>query len=53
MIDQSHNLKGKIEAMLQTVCMAQELFAKTAMLESQLEYFEAEDEMQEAEGLTP
>ncbi len=32
---------------------AQELFAKTAMLESQLEYFEAEDEMQEAEGLTP
>jgi outer membrane protein TolC len=32
---------------------AEELFAKTAMLESQLEYFEAEDEMQEAEGLTP
>ncbi len=25
MIDQSHNLKGKIEAMIQTVCIAQEL----------------------------
>jgi L-rhamnose isomerase / sugar isomerase len=32
MIDQSHNLKGKIEAMLQTVCMAQELFAKAALV---------------------
>ena len=28
MIDQSHNLKGKIEAMIQTVDMAQELFSK-------------------------
>src|ERR1700676_1720417 len=32
MIDQSHNLKGKIEAMLQTVCMAQELFAKACLV---------------------
>ena len=32
MIDQSHNLKGKIEAMIQTVCMAQELFAKAALV---------------------
>lgn len=32
MIDQSHNLKGKIEAMIQTVTMAQELFAKAAMV---------------------
>jgi L-rhamnose isomerase/sugar isomerase len=31
-IDQSHNLKGKIEAMIQTVCMAQELFAKAALV---------------------
>jgi L-rhamnose isomerase/sugar isomerase len=32
MIDQSHNLKGKIEAMLQTVCTAQELFAKACLV---------------------
>jgi len=32
MIDQSHNLKGKIEAMLQTVSMAQELFAKACLV---------------------
>ena len=25
MIDQSHNLKGKMEAMVQTVCTAQEM----------------------------
>ncbi len=30
MVDQSHNLKGKIEAMIQTVCTAQELYAKAA-----------------------
>jgi L-rhamnose isomerase / sugar isomerase len=33
MIDQSHNLKGKIEAMIQTVCVAQELFARAALVE--------------------
>jgi len=33
MIDQSHNLKGKIEAMLQTVNMAQQLFAKAALVD--------------------
>jgi L-rhamnose isomerase/sugar isomerase len=33
MIDQSHNLKGKIEAMLQTVAMAQELWAKAALVD--------------------
>lgn len=32
MIDQSHNLKGKIEAMIQTVKMAQELYAKAALV---------------------
>jgi L-rhamnose isomerase / sugar isomerase len=33
MIDQSHNLKGKIEAMIQTVKMAQELYAKSALVD--------------------
>jgi L-rhamnose isomerase/sugar isomerase len=33
MIDQSHNLKGKIEAMIQTVAMAQELWAKAALVD--------------------
>ena len=33
MIDQSHNVKGKIEAMIQTVCAAQELYAKAAMVD--------------------
>jgi len=33
MIDQSHNLKGKIEAMIQSVCTAQELHAKAALVD--------------------
>src|SRR5262249_4367814 len=33
MIDQSHNLKGKIEAMIQTVQIAQELAAKAALVD--------------------
>ena len=33
MIDQSHNLKGKMEAMIQTVCTAQELYAKAALVD--------------------
>ena len=33
MIDQSHNLKNKIEAMVQTVCNAQELFARAALVD--------------------
>jgi L-rhamnose isomerase/sugar isomerase len=33
MIDQSHNLKGKIEAMIQTVTMAQELYAKAVLVD--------------------
>src|SRR5438045_5758384 len=32
MIDQSHNLKGKIEETIQTVTMAQQLFAKAALV---------------------
>jgi L-rhamnose isomerase/sugar isomerase len=33
MIDQSHNLKSKIEAMIQTVVYAQELYAKAALVD--------------------
>jgi L-rhamnose isomerase/sugar isomerase len=33
MIDQSHNLKGKIEAMIQTVQAARELYAKAALVD--------------------
>jgi L-rhamnose isomerase / sugar isomerase len=33
MIDQSHNLKGKVEAMIQTVVTAQELFAKALLVD--------------------
>ena len=33
MIDQSHNLKGKIEAMIQSVVTAQELYAKAALVD--------------------
>jgi L-rhamnose isomerase/sugar isomerase len=33
MIDQSHNLKGKMEAMVQTVCTAQELWLKAALVD--------------------
>jgi L-rhamnose isomerase / sugar isomerase len=35
MVDQSHNLKGKIEAMIQTVVMAQQLFAKAALVDAE------------------
>jgi L-rhamnose isomerase/sugar isomerase len=33
MIDQSHNLKGKMEAMIQTVCTAQEIYAKASLVD--------------------
>jgi len=32
-VDQSHNLKGKIEAMIQTATVAQQLFAKAALVD--------------------
>ena len=35
MIDQSHNLKGKMEAMVQTVTVAQELFLKASLVDRQ------------------
>jgi L-rhamnose isomerase / sugar isomerase len=33
MVDQSHNLKGKIEEMIQTVMTAQELYGKAALID--------------------
>ena len=33
MVDQSHNLKPKIEAMIQTVMTAQKLFAKACLVD--------------------
>ncbi len=33
MVDQSHNLKGKMEAMVQTVVTAQELYARAALVD--------------------
>lgn len=36
MIDQSHNLKPKIEAMIQTVTTAQELFAKACLVDHEV-----------------
>jgi len=35
MIDQSHNLKGKMEATVQTVVTAQELWLKAALIDRQ------------------
>lgn len=35
MIDQSHNLKGKVEAMVQSVTTAQELYAKASLIDSE------------------
>ena len=50
MIDQSHNLKGKMEAMVQTVCTAQELFAKAALVDrEQLATLQDECRLVEAE----
>jgi len=36
MIDQSHNLKGKMEAMVQTVVAAQELYLKAALVDREI-----------------
>jgi L-rhamnose isomerase/sugar isomerase len=36
MIDQSHNLKGKMEAMVQSVVTAQELYARAALIDVNL-----------------
>ena len=52
MIDQSHNLKGKMEAMVQTVATAQELWLKAALVDrEQLEYLQDKCELVAAEEL--
>lgn len=56
MIDQSHNLKGKIEAMIQSVARAQELYAKALLVDherlslcqNRCELVDAEELLQEA-----
>lgn len=56
MIDQSHNLKGKMEAAVQTVVTAQEIFARAALvdrekladLQDQCRLVEAEECLREA-----
>lgn len=50
MIDQSHNLKGKMEAMVQTVMTAQELFLKASLVDRQkLAELQASGQIVEAE----
>lgn len=50
MIDQSHNLKGKLEAMVQSVTTAQELYAKAALIDrSRLEQLQQDARLVEAE----
>ena len=50
MIDQSHNLKGKMEAMVQTVANAEELYAKAALVDlEKLETLQNECKLVEAE----
>lgn len=52
MVDQSHNLKGKIEAMIQTVVMAQQLFAKAALVDhAALATYQANCNLVSAESL--
>jgi L-rhamnose isomerase / sugar isomerase len=51
MIDQSHNLKGKIEAMIQTVTTIMELFAKAALVDhKKLARLQDECSLVDAEG---
>jgi L-rhamnose isomerase/sugar isomerase len=52
MIDQSHNLKGKIEEMIQTVMTAQELYAKAALIDyAALEKARMEQRLVDAENI--
>jgi L-rhamnose isomerase / sugar isomerase len=51
MVDQSHNLKPKIEEMIQTASMAQELFAKAALVDlEKLAHFQSHAELIDAES---
>ncbi len=50
MVDQSHNLKPKIEEMIQTACVAQELYAKAALVDHEkLAYYQSHAELIDAE----
>ncbi len=50
MVDQSHNLKGKIEAMIQTVQTAEELYAKAAIVDHEaLARFQGRSDLVDAE----
>ena len=52
MIDQSHNLKGKLEAMVQTVVTAQELWLKAALIDrAQLTHLQQSCDLVAAEEL--
>jgi L-rhamnose isomerase/sugar isomerase len=52
MIDQSHNLKGKMEAMVQTVCAGQELWLKAALVDrDKLDQLQDQCELVAAEEL--
>jgi L-rhamnose isomerase / sugar isomerase len=52
MVDQSHNLKNKVEAMIQTVMTAQELYAKAALIDHErLEQARANHELIDAENI--
>jgi L-rhamnose isomerase/sugar isomerase len=63
MIDQSHNLKPKVEAMIQTACRAQELYVKAALIDfnalrghqRKATLVDAEEELQKAfrQDVTP
>jgi L-rhamnose isomerase/sugar isomerase len=51
-IDQSHNLKGKIEAMIQTIMIAQELFSKASLVDHEaLAVSQARTDLIQAESL--
>ncbi len=52
MVDQSHNLKNKVEEMIQTAMNAQELFAKAALINfAQLQVYQRQARLVEAEEL--
>lgn len=52
MVDQSHNVKNKIEAMIQTVMTAQELYAKAAVIDhAKLEKCRTEQRIVDAENV--
>ena len=51
MVDQSHNLKGKIEAMIQTVATAQELYAKAVLVDyKSLSRYQSSSDLVDAEN---